>query len=59
MTDEPQYLTAEEVAEKIRKKPRYVRYLCANGILGATKPRGARAWLIPKESLDDYLKIVR
>ncbi len=57
--EESQYLTTEEVAEKIRKNPRYVRYLCAHGILGATKPRGARAWLIPKESLDDYLKIVR
>jgi excisionase family DNA binding protein len=57
--DNHQYYTVNEVAEKIRKKPRYVRYLCAQGVLGATKPREARAWLIPKESLDDYLKIIR
>jgi excisionase family DNA binding protein len=59
MDESEKYYTVDEVAEKIRKKPRYVRYLCAQGTLGATKPRGARAWLIPKESLDDYLKIIR
>lgn len=56
---EPEFLTVKEVAEKIRKSPRLVRLLCAQGALGATRPDGSRAWLIPQVSLDEYLKIRR
>lgn len=54
MTD---FLTTKEVAEKLNLKPRNVQYLCEQGKLGSSKP--GRKYLIPKESLDEYLKIRR
>jgi len=51
------FLTIEEVAEKIRMSPRAVRQLCQDGKIGFTRP--GKKYLIPVESLDEYLKIRR
>lgn len=51
------FLTVEEVADKLRISPRTVQSLCREGKIGSTK--SGRRYLIPQASLDDYLKIVR
>jgi excisionase family DNA binding protein len=51
------FLTVAEVAKKLRLSPRTVRGLCERGVLGSTQP--GRKYLIPSESLDEYLKIRR
>jgi excisionase family DNA binding protein len=51
------FLTVEEVAKKIRASSRTVRKLCKDGVIGSTRP--GRKYLIPAESLDEYLKIRR
>ena len=56
MSEKP-FMTVEEVAAVLRIKPRTVQAICNSGKIGATKT--GRRWLIPKESLDDYLRIVR
>lgn len=52
-------LTIKEAAAELGVKERTVQSLCKKGILGATKPRGMRAWRIPRESLDDLMNIRR
>jgi len=51
------YLTVAEVARKIRMSDRGVQGICRKGLIGATK--AGKHWLIPQESLDEYLKIRR
>lgn len=52
-----EFYTVEEVAEKLRMSPRTVQLLCREGKIGASQP--GRRYLIPVESLDEYLKIRR
>jgi excisionase family DNA binding protein len=54
---ESKFLTVEEFAKKVRASPRTVRKLCKDGVIGSSKP--GRRYLIPVESLDEYLKIRR
>lgn len=51
------FLTVEEVADKIHTGKRNVQRLCRDGVIGST--RSGRRYLIPPESLDNYLNIVR
>lgn len=51
------FLTVEEVAERLNLKPRTVQLLCSQGKIGSSRP--GRKYLIPPESLDEYLKIRR
>lgn len=51
------YLTVQEVAEELNLTVKGVQRLCRVGTLGASRP--GKSYLIPRESLDDYLKIVR
>lgn len=51
------FLTVKEVASKLRCNERNVQRLCRKGILGFSKP--GKIYLIPEESLDEYLKIRR
>ena len=56
-SDENKFLTVEEVAIELHLKPRTVQDLCHQGKLGYSKP--GRRYLIPRESLDEYLQIRR
>ena len=51
------YLTVEEVAETLRITRRAVQAMCRNGRIGSTN--AGKRYLIPQESLDEYLKIRR
>jgi excisionase family DNA binding protein len=51
------YMTVAEVAEELRLTPKGVQRLCRDKILGSSKP--GKSYLIPRESLDEYLKIIR
>jgi excisionase family DNA binding protein len=51
------YFTVEEVAEIMRMSVRNIQKLCNEGKLGST--RTGKSYLIPQESLDEYLKIRR
>lgn len=51
------YLTVDEVAGILRVNVRTVQTYCRKGVIGATKTE--RNYLIPRESLDEYLKIRR
>jgi len=53
----PAFLTVKEVAEILRVSPRAVQQLCQDRKIGFTKIR--KGYLIPRESLDEYLKIRR
>ena len=55
--DAGEYYTVEEVAKKLRLTRRGVQNMCRMGRIGAT--RTGKLWLIPRESLDAYLRIVR
>lgn len=52
---EQEYYTVDQVAEKLHISPRTVQGLCRTGKIGASQP--GRRYLIPKESLDDYLNV--
>ena len=54
-----EYLTVSEVANTLRCSKEKVRDMCKKGTIGATKPNGARSYLIPRVSLDVYLRIRR
>jgi len=49
-----EYLTPEEVAEKLRYHPEYVRKLLREGKLPGHKYQGA--WRINAKRLDDWIK---
>lgn len=49
----PEYLTADEVAEVIRKSPDYVRRLCASGELPARKL--GNEWRIHAAALEQFM----
>ena len=51
------YYDTDEVAAIMRMSPRNVQKLCRDGKLGST--RTGKSYLIPQESLDEYLKIRR
>jgi excisionase family DNA binding protein len=53
--DAGKFLTVAEVAGYIHVSERTVRDLCTKGKIGASHP--GRKWLIPVESLFEYLKI--
>lgn len=55
ITDE--FMTVEEVAKTLRCSTRCVQALCSTGRIGSTKT--GKRYLIPRESLDEYLKIRR
>ena len=59
MISEQEYLTVPEVADILRCSVEKVRGMCRNKVIGSTKPRGARSYLIPRLSIDEYLKIRR
>jgi excisionase family DNA binding protein len=50
-------LSVEQVAEILKIAPRTVQDLCRKGRLGGSRP--GRRWLIPRESLEEYLKVRR
>ena len=52
-----EFLTVDDVAKVLKLSPRGVQKLCASGKLGFSKP--GRKYLIPRESLDEYLQIRR
>lgn len=54
MTD---FLTADQVAKELCITTNAVARLCRDKKLGASHP--GRKWLIPRESLDEYLQIRR
>lgn len=56
-TKDIKFLTVEEVAKVLRFTVRGVQNMCRLGRIGAV--RTGRRWLIPPESLDEYLKIRR
>lgn len=51
---EPDYLTAAEVAKKLRVLPWWVTERCRSGDIRATKP--GKTWLIAPADLDAYLE---
>jgi excisionase family DNA binding protein len=51
------FLTTEQAAQVLNVNLKTVARLCREGKLGFSKP--GRKYLIPQESLDAYLKIVR
>lgn len=51
------FMTVHEVAQELRLTDKGVQRLCREKILGASKP--GKSFLIPRESLDDYLSIIR
>ena len=51
------YLTVEEVATTLRISRRAVQAMCRDGRIGSTM--AGKRYLIPQESLDEYLKIRR
>lgn len=51
------FMTVAEVAKELRIAERTVRKLCQEGKIGASHP--GLKYLIPPESLDEYLKIRR
>ena len=51
------YFTVEEVAEIMRMSVRNIQKLCREGKMGST--RTGKSYLIPSESIDEYLKIRR
>jgi excisionase family DNA binding protein len=53
----PTYLMVEEVAKTLRISVRAMQQLCRDGKIGST--RTGKRYLIPQESLDEYLKIRR
>jgi excisionase family DNA binding protein len=53
------YLRVKEVAERTGISEDHIRQLCQDGVLGATKPRGMRIWLIPPASLEELLNVRR
>lgn len=53
----PSFYTVKTVARKLNLSERGVQSLCKQGKLGHSKP--GKAYLIPPESLDEYLKIRR
>ena len=56
---EKEYLTTLEVADILRCSSERVRQMCRDRVIGSTRPRGARSYLIPRLSIDEYLKIRR
>jgi excisionase family DNA binding protein len=52
-----EFLTVKEVAEKLNLSLRGVQALCRAGKIGSSRP--GKAYLIPPESLDEYLQIRR
>ena len=51
------YYNTSEVADILRMSERNIQKLCRDGKLGST--RTGKSYLIPQESLDEYLKIRR
>jgi excisionase family DNA binding protein len=51
------YYNVEEVAEIMRMSERNIQKLCREGKMGST--RTGKSYLIPQESLDEFLKIRR
>lgn len=49
----PKYLTADEVAERLRLTPWQVTRLCRTGKIAATRP--GRAWLITEDAVAELL----
>lgn len=47
-------ITTRELAEKAGVSQEYVRRLCAQGVLNATKP--GRDWLIPDDEAERWLR---
>jgi excisionase family DNA binding protein len=52
-----EFLTVDEVAARLHLAKRTVQEYCRKGIIGSTKTE--RKFLIPPESVDEYLKIRR
>lgn len=52
-----EFLTVKEVAMRLNLKERTVQQYCRDGIIGSSKSE--RMYLIPPESVDEYLKIRR
>lgn len=57
MIPETEFLTVEEVAEILRIAPRTVQGYCKTGKIGSS--RSGRRYLIPRESLNTYLNIIK
>lgn len=53
----PAFLTVEEAAKILNMSPKGVQRLCREKILGNSKP--GKSFLIPPESLEEYLSIIR
>jgi excisionase family DNA binding protein len=51
------YLTTDEAGEILHITPWHVSRLCRDGVIGCSHP--GRRYLIPVESLEEYLKIRR
>jgi len=53
MAETPEHLTVAQTASRLDRSTRYVRMLCENGTLAATKY--GRQWRITPDSVDAYL----
>jgi len=55
-TDEtPEFLTTEEVAQRLRYSPRYVRKLIYDEDLGAVQLKSGGRWLVPYTEYKKYV----
>jgi excisionase family DNA binding protein len=52
-----EYLTTREASEILKITAWHVQRLCRDGVIGSSHP--GRKYLIPVESLEEYLKIRR
>ncbi|MBK1669527.1 hypothetical protein CKO28_15920 [Rhodovibrio sodomensis] len=53
--NEPEFLTTEEVAERLRHSSRHVRYLIQSERLKAVRCTEGGRWLIPYSSYKQYV----
>ena len=56
---EKKYLSVAEVAAETGYSVRTIRKLCKEGRIGSSQPERRGRYLIPRESLDEYMSVRR